>query len=95
MLLIWFQGSSTLSVSNCWHLEDFVTWVDSSKIKRNIMKYSDKVSTPWPAKLTLSLMISIYYNETWVNEFKIALVMSRDPREPTLESHWSLTLPVL
>jgi U3 small nucleolar ribonucleoprotein protein IMP3 len=25
------------------HLEDFVTWVDSSKIKRNIMKYSDKV----------------------------------------------------
>jgi U3 small nucleolar ribonucleoprotein protein IMP3 len=25
------------------NLEDFVTWVDSSKIKRNIMKYSDKV----------------------------------------------------
>ena len=26
------------------NLEDFVTWVDSSKIKRNIMKYSDKAS---------------------------------------------------
>ena len=25
------------------NLEDFLTWVDSSKIKRNIMKYSDKV----------------------------------------------------
>ena len=25
------------------NLEDSVTWVDSSKIKRNIMKYSDKV----------------------------------------------------
>jgi len=25
------------------NLEDYVTWVDSSKIKRNIMKYSDKV----------------------------------------------------
>ena len=22
-------------------MEDFVTWVDSSKIKRNIMKYKD------------------------------------------------------
>jgi U3 small nucleolar ribonucleoprotein protein IMP3 len=32
------QGGSTVR-----HLEDFVTWVDSSKIKRNIMKYSDKV----------------------------------------------------
>lgn len=25
------------------NLEDFVTWVDSSKIKRNIMKYRDKL----------------------------------------------------
>jgi U3 small nucleolar ribonucleoprotein protein IMP3 len=24
-------------------MEDFVTWVDSSKIKRNIMKYRDKL----------------------------------------------------
>lgn len=30
-------------VPNSRNLEDFVTWVDSSKIKRNIMKYSDKV----------------------------------------------------
>ena len=25
------------------NLEDFVTWVDSSKIKRNILKYRDKL----------------------------------------------------
>jgi U3 small nucleolar ribonucleoprotein protein IMP3 len=25
------------------NMEDFVTWVDSSKIKRNIMKYRDKL----------------------------------------------------
>ena len=30
-------------MTNARNLEDFVTWVDSSKIKRNIMKYSDKV----------------------------------------------------
>lgn len=24
-------------------MEDFVTWVDSSKIKRNIMRYQDKM----------------------------------------------------
>jgi len=27
----------------CRNLEDFVTWVDSSKIKRNILKYRDKL----------------------------------------------------
>jgi hypothetical protein len=32
-----------LSRANIRNLEDFVTWVDSSKIKRNIMKYSNKV----------------------------------------------------
>jgi len=31
---------ANLPVSN---MEDFVTWVDSSKIKRNIMKYRDKL----------------------------------------------------
>jgi len=25
----------------CRNMEDFVTWVDSSKIKKNIMKYRD------------------------------------------------------
>lgn len=25
------------------NMEDYVTWVDSSKIKRNIMKYRDKL----------------------------------------------------
>jgi hypothetical protein len=28
---------------NARNMEDFVTWVDSSKIKRNIMKYRDKL----------------------------------------------------
>jgi len=40
------------------NLEDSVTWVDSSKIKRNIMKYSDKVYGHRQG-LTSSLMISI------------------------------------
>jgi hypothetical protein len=26
------------------HMEDFVTWVDTSKLKRTIMKYNDEVS---------------------------------------------------
>lgn len=32
-------------IADCWHrnIEDYVTWVDSSKIKRNILKYRDKV----------------------------------------------------
>jgi hypothetical protein len=42
------------------NLEDSITWVDSSKIKRNIMKYSDKV---WSDRrgLISSLMTSICY----------------------------------
>ena len=28
---------------SCRNMEDFVTWVDSSKIKRNILKYRDKL----------------------------------------------------
>ena len=27
-------------------MEDFVTWVDTSKLKRTIMKYNDEVSKP-------------------------------------------------
>jgi ribosomal protein S4 len=27
----------------CRHMEDFVTWVDTSKLKRTIMKYNDEV----------------------------------------------------
>jgi hypothetical protein len=48
------------------NLEDSVTWVDSSKIKRNIMKYSDKVSSSMDA-LMISLMILICYNDRRVN----------------------------
>lgn len=32
-----------LTLSECRNMEDFVTWVDSSKIKRNILKYRDKL----------------------------------------------------
>lgn len=32
-----------LSLTRTRNMEDFVTWVDSSKIKRNIMKYRDKL----------------------------------------------------
>jgi len=27
----------------CRNMEDFVTWVDSSKIKRTVLKYRDEV----------------------------------------------------
>jgi U3 small nucleolar ribonucleoprotein protein IMP3 len=27
------------------HMEDFVTWVDTSKLKKTVMKYNDEVST--------------------------------------------------
>lgn len=27
----------------CRNMEDFVTWVDSSKIKRHVMQYRDKL----------------------------------------------------
>ncbi|KAI4312232.1 hypothetical protein MLD38_037068 [Melastoma candidum] len=26
-----------------WNMEDFVTWVDSSKIKRKVLQYNDKL----------------------------------------------------
>ena len=56
------------------NLEDSVTWVDSSKIKRNIMKYSDKV---WRRKslLICSLMILICY------EVEIQLLLSHRHHE--------------
>jgi hypothetical protein len=39
-----------------------VTWVDSSKIKRNIMKYSDKVQYLQRSQLTCSSMILTCYD---------------------------------
>lgn len=44
-------------------MEDYVTWVDTSKIKRKIMKYNDKVTFcpcvyMWSACLILSLIYS-------------------------------------
>jgi U3 small nucleolar ribonucleoprotein protein IMP3 len=30
----------------CRHMEDFVTWVDTSKLKRTIMRYNDEVRSP-------------------------------------------------
>jgi hypothetical protein len=43
------------------NLEDSVTWVDSSKIKRNIMKYSDKVLSYGRGGLMFSLMTLICF----------------------------------
>lgn len=39
-LFFLFLEHTTLS---CRHMEDFVTWVDTSKLKRTIMKYNDEV----------------------------------------------------
>lgn len=38
----WIEASGRLTMHHR-NLEDFVTWVDSSKIKRNILKYRDKL----------------------------------------------------
>lgn len=35
--------ASFLTVALFRHMEDFVTWVDTSKIKRTIMSYNDEV----------------------------------------------------
>ena len=32
-----------LTVGKTRNMEDFVTWVDSSKVKRNILKYREKL----------------------------------------------------
>ena len=41
---VWYL---TLQSADLWektrNMEDFVTWVDSSKVKRNILKYRDKL----------------------------------------------------
>jgi hypothetical protein len=39
------HGMNSMHDANFYdrNMEDFVTWVDSSKIKRNIMKYRDKL----------------------------------------------------
>ena len=36
-------SASAITDNDTRNMEDFVTWVDSSKIKRNIMKYRDKL----------------------------------------------------
>ena len=55
------------------HMEDFVTWVDTSKLKRTIMSYNDEVhlrlSLP---RMTLLIMIFswttlIYSSQIWFN----------------------------
>jgi U3 small nucleolar ribonucleoprotein protein IMP3 len=35
------------------HMEDFVTWVDTSKLKRTIMQYNDEVGFPSPEDFSL------------------------------------------
>ena len=50
------------------HMEDFVTWVDTSKLKRTVMRYNDEVSDSpplsietWIFKTSSSSMISICF----------------------------------
>jgi U3 small nucleolar ribonucleoprotein protein IMP3 len=52
---------TTMDITDGRNLEDFVTWVDSSKIKRNIMKYTDQVLYFGKNKLIFSLMTLIYF----------------------------------
>lgn len=37
-------GTDGISDIGFRHMEDFVTWVDTSKLKRTIMRYNDEVS---------------------------------------------------
>ena len=39
----WFGGQMLIGVLQTRNMEDFVTWVDSSKVKRNILKYREKL----------------------------------------------------
>jgi hypothetical protein len=48
------------------NLEDFVTWVLLSKIKRNIIEYSDKVITQFLfARLLITSLTSLIYLNPW------------------------------
>lgn len=40
------ENADTITVTflNVRHMEDFVTWVDSSKIKQHVMNYNEEVS---------------------------------------------------
>ena len=49
------------------NLEDFVTWVDSSKIKQKVMEYNEEVSTQVFARATSAIfkaemtIIKVYF----------------------------------
>jgi hypothetical protein len=57
-------------------MEDFVTWVDTSKLKRTIMAYNDEVSNPTDGLIILtafrSLMTTIYYDRPMICRHLIA-----------------------
>jgi hypothetical protein len=46
-------------------MEDFVTWVDTSKVKRTIMSYNDEVWNYFPSKLRESSLTQISELNSW------------------------------
>jgi ribosomal protein S4 len=55
------------------NMEDFVTWVDTSKIKRKILKYNDKVRTSanWLVMLLCVCMFANAYAILQLDDFDL------------------------
>ena len=43
LLKHWIDWAPLVLIAISRHMEDFVTWVDTSKLKRTVMKYNDQV----------------------------------------------------
>lgn len=52
--------NSLLVLMRLRHMEDFVTWVDTSKLKRTIMKYNDEASYQYS-------ILDLFYTELWLS----------------------------
>ena len=63
------------------NMEDFVTWVDTSKIKRKIMKYNDKVSNctsalfPGMSEVTCCISNGRTFNSFFLSFFLLTFTM--------------------
>ena len=52
------------------HMEDFVTWVDTSKLKRTIMAYNDEVRASAPPLFRCQLITSFLF-PTQLDDFDL------------------------
>ena len=52
-------------------MEDFVTWVDTSKLKRTIMAYNDEVRAPPRSPLFRCQLITSFLFPTQLDDFDL------------------------